>query len=227
MGSRAPPVRCDVNGRWQQCHAVPRSPSVRGTVATPNPRFGDKGFTVATPHHVLLKGAQTLRARGGRLLDAILPRGRLAGADRSWCCWLVVGRPLVAGRRASRPPEGRASAWGTARRSWPKVLLNPGTRVRLPVAHYSDTGRPSNAGRPTPGHSTSQKGQPTEATATGRPASTGRTTHPRPQMTERHRTTGATVKERYLRKSEDHRTSGPSRASGRPTATGHLTPVCA
>ena len=138
MGSRAPPVRRDVKGRWQQCHAVPRSSSVQGTVATPNPRFGDKGFTIATPHHVLLKGAQTLIARGGRLLDAALSRGWLAGVSRSCCCWLVVGRPLVAGRRASRPPKGGASAWGTARRSWPKVLINPGTRVRLPVAHYSD-----------------------------------------------------------------------------------------
>ena len=59
---------------------------------------GVRGFIVATPYLVLLMGAQTLRAPSGRPLDAVLSRGRLTGAGRSWCRMQAVGHPLGACR---------------------------------------------------------------------------------------------------------------------------------
>ena len=54
--------------------------------------------------------------------------------------FVVLGYPPSGSRPLSQPaPEGGVSAWGPARRSWPKVLVNLGARVSLPVAHYSDT----------------------------------------------------------------------------------------
>ena len=86
--------------------------------------------------------------------------------------------------------------------------------------------RPDYAGRPPPGTPASPRDLPTRSTATGRPTETRRPTPPRPRTTERLRTTGATVTERYLRKSEDIRTSGPSRASGRLTPIGGNDVTC-
>ena len=101
------------------------------------------------------------------------------------------------------------------------------TNVPLDVRQSTATRRRGCDGRPSPRTPAFPRVQPTRSTATGRPTETERPTPPRPRTTERLRTTGATATERYLRKLEDFRTFGPSRAPGRPNPTGRPTPVCA
>ena len=70
----------------------------------------------------------------GRLLGAGLSGGRLLGVGPSWSRLPEHGRLLAAGHQKAALHldvlRGAAS---------PDVLKGSGTRVRLPVAHYSDS----------------------------------------------------------------------------------------
>ena len=66
-----------------------------------------------------------------------------------------------------------------------------------------------------------------EATAAGRPTRTGRPMTPRLRTTGPLRTTVPATTEPNLRKSEEHRTPGPSRAFGRSEHSGCPMPVSA
>ena len=99
---------------------------------------GVMDYTVATPFLVFLTEAQTLRApRAGCQGPSSLEAACWESARLGAVFWSLAAfqQPAI---QASRLPGGGASFWMFMGRSRPNVLKGSGTRVRLPVAHYSD-----------------------------------------------------------------------------------------